>query len=99
MVRTRSNRRSSPPCRCICVPSLPSRLVWSQAGLGPPYLATGLARLARFRHPRVFLRVHPGNTAALRCYAAAGFDPVGPDQAAAWNTGQPFDYVWLIPAA
>jgi hypothetical protein len=51
------------------------------------------------RHPRVFLRVHPGNTAALRCYAAAGFDPVGPDQAAAWNTGQPFDYVWLIPAA
>ncbi|HEX2322065.1 MAG TPA: GNAT family N-acetyltransferase [Streptosporangiaceae bacterium] len=67
-------------------------------GLGK-YLATRLARLARFRRPRVLLRVHPGNTAALRCYAAAGFDPVGLDQAAAWNTGQPIDYVWLIPAA
>lgn len=63
-------------------------------GLGR-YLAAGLARLARRRHPRVFLRVHPGNAAALRCYAAAGFEPVGPDQAAAWNTGQPVSYVWL----
>ena len=63
-------------------------------GLGQ-HLAAGLARLARLRHPRVFLRVHPGNTAALRCYAAAGFEPVAPDQAAAWNVGQPFGYVWL----
>jgi len=33
-------------------------------GLGQ-HLATGLARLAGARHPQVFLRVHPGNTAAL----------------------------------
>lgn len=66
-------------------------------GLGR-YLAAGLARLARFRHPRVFLRVHPGNIAALRCYTAAGFEPLGPDQAAVWNVGQPVDYVWLSPA-
>lgn len=66
-------------------------------GLGR-YLAVGLAREARLRHPRVFLRVHPGNIAALRCYAAAGFEPVEPDQASAWNTGQPIDYVWLRPA-
>jgi ribosomal protein S18 acetylase RimI-like enzyme len=59
------------------------------------YLAAGLARLARFRHQRVFLRVHPGNIAALRCYAAAGFEPAGPDQSAVWNVGQPIAYVWL----
>jgi ribosomal protein S18 acetylase RimI-like enzyme len=67
-------------------------------GLGR-YLAAELARLARFRYPRVFLRVHPGNIAALRCYAAAGFEPVEPDQAAAWNVGQPFGYVWLLGPA
>ena len=66
-------------------------------GLGR-YLATGLARQARDIYPRVFLRVHPGNAAALRCYAAAGFEPVEPDQAAVWNIGQPVDYVWLSPA-
>ena len=58
-------------------------------------LTTELAGLARSRYPRVFLRVHPGNIAALRCYAAAGFEPVGPHQAAAWNACQPIDYVWL----
>jgi ribosomal protein S18 acetylase RimI-like enzyme len=66
-------------------------------GLGQS-LATGLAELARSRYPRVFLRVHPDNIAARRCYAAAGFEPVEPDQATAWNVGQPVDYVWLSPA-
>jgi ribosomal protein S18 acetylase RimI-like enzyme len=66
-------------------------------GLGR-YLVTELASLARTRHPLVMLRVHPGNQAALRCYASAGFEPVAAGQAAAWNTGQPFDYVWLTPA-
>jgi ribosomal protein S18 acetylase RimI-like enzyme len=65
-------------------------------GLGQ-HLAAELARMARTRHPRVLLRVHPGNIAALRCYAAAGFEPVGRDQAAIWNTGQPFEYIWLSP--
>ncbi|MGN6791907.1 MAG: GNAT family N-acetyltransferase [Streptosporangiaceae bacterium] len=67
-------------------------------GLGR-YLAAGLGRLARLRHPRVFVRVHPANIAALHSYAAAGFEPVGPDQAAAWNVGQPIGYVWLSLAA
>ena len=66
-------------------------------GLGQS-LATGLAELARSRYPQVFLRVHPDNIAARRCYAAAGFEPVEPDQATAWNAGQPVDYVWLSPA-
>jgi ribosomal protein S18 acetylase RimI-like enzyme len=58
-------------------------------------LAMELAGRARCRHPRVFLRVHPDNVAARRCYAAAGFEPVDPHQAALWNAPQPIDYVWL----
>jgi ribosomal protein S18 acetylase RimI-like enzyme len=58
-------------------------------------LAAELARLARSRHQRVFLRVHPSNVAAQRSYAAAGFVPVEAHQAAAWNVGQPFVYIWL----
>lgn len=58
-------------------------------------LASGLAVLARSRYPLVFLRVHPDNVAALRCYAAAGFEPVEPQRAARWNVGQPVSYVWL----
>jgi ribosomal protein S18 acetylase RimI-like enzyme len=58
-------------------------------------LAAELGRRARSRHPRVLLRVHPGNIAARRCYAAAGFAPVAPQQAAAWNVGQPVGYLWL----
>ena len=63
-------------------------------GLGR-LLASGLAELARSVYPRVFLRVHPENIAAQRCYAAAGFEPVEPDQAAVWNAGQPVSYLWL----
>jgi ribosomal protein S18 acetylase RimI-like enzyme len=58
-------------------------------------LVMALADLARSRHPRIFLRVHPDNIAARRCYAAAGFEPVAPHQAAQWNAPQPIDYVWL----
>jgi ribosomal protein S18 acetylase RimI-like enzyme len=58
-------------------------------------LATMLAGQARSIYPLIFLRVHPDNIAARRCYAAAGFQPVEPAQAAAWNTGQPAEYVWL----
>lgn len=66
-------------------------------GLGQR-LAIELAGRARSRHPLVFLRVHPRNMAALRCYTAAGFEPVAPDQATAWNVGQPLEYIWLSPA-
>ena len=62
-------------------------------------LAGELADLARSTYPLVFMRVHPDNIAAQRCYAAAGFKPVEPHQAAAWNTGQPFTYVWLSQAS
>jgi ribosomal protein S18 acetylase RimI-like enzyme len=63
-------------------------------GLGR-HLVTELAALARARHPRVFLRVHPDNAAARRCYAGTGFEPVTPHLAAQWNAPQPVEYVWL----
>jgi [ribosomal protein S18]-alanine N-acetyltransferase len=66
-------------------------------GLGR-YLVTALAAVARSRHPRFFLRVHPDNAAARRCYAGTGFEPVAPHLAALWNTSQPVEYVWLTLA-
>jgi [ribosomal protein S18]-alanine N-acetyltransferase len=58
-------------------------------------LASELAVLAQSSYPLVFLRVHPDNIAAQRCYAAADFEPVEPRQAAEWNSAQPISYVWL----
>lgn len=58
-------------------------------------MVTELADLAQSRYPQVFVRVHPDNIAAQRCYAAAGFASVEPDQAAEWNACQPIDYIWL----
>jgi ribosomal protein S18 acetylase RimI-like enzyme len=46
-------------------------------------------------YPDIFMRVHPDNTAALRCYQRASFTPVDPAPAASWNADQPMDYVWL----
>ncbi|MGW6056302.1 GNAT family N-acetyltransferase [Streptomyces sp. NPDC055189] len=59
-------------------------------------LVRGLAGLAlRVGYTEIFMRVHPGNAAALRCYRGAGFLPVDPALAAAWNAPQPVSYVWL----
>ena len=63
-------------------------------GLGRT-LVTELTRRAREHYPQIFLRVHPDNAAALRCYAAAGFVPVDPVLQAEWNAPQPVSYVWL----
>jgi ribosomal protein S18 acetylase RimI-like enzyme len=53
----------------------------------------GLARESGF--PEVFMRVHPGNAGALRCYRGAGFVPVDAALAKEWNAPQPVAYVWL----
>ncbi|MFH8486701.1 GNAT family N-acetyltransferase [Streptomyces longisporoflavus] len=59
-------------------------------------LVRGLAGLAlRVGYTEIFMRVHPGNAAALRCYRRAGFLPVDPALAAEWNAPQPVGYVWL----
>jgi ribosomal protein S18 acetylase RimI-like enzyme len=61
-------------------------------GLGRTLVA---ALLERAPYPDVFLRVHPDNDLALRCYAGAGFVRVDPDREATWNAPQPLAYVWL----
>src|SRR5262245_18409402 len=44
-------------------------------------LVTELVAVALRHHPAVFMRVHPDNAPALRCYAAADFVPVEPSLA------------------
>ncbi|MFE7096676.1 GNAT family N-acetyltransferase [Streptomyces erythrochromogenes] len=57
-----------------------------------------LARAVGAGYRDVFMRVHPDNERALRCYRGAGFAPVAPALAASWNEAQPVDYVWLQAA-
>lgn len=64
-------------------------------GIGRTLVAR-LVGLARAEHDDVFVRVHPDNEAALRCYAAVGFTRVSAEQEASWNASQPFRYVWLL---
>jgi aminoglycoside 6'-N-acetyltransferase len=66
-------------------------------GLGRTLVRLLLER-ARLAYPDVFLRVHPANAAALRCYVAAGLRRVPPGAEAAFNAGQPVPYVWLVDA-
>ncbi len=49
------------------------------------------------RHPQtdVFLRVQPGNTIALGCYARAGYERMSPAEEDEFNAGQPTTYAWL----
>jgi ribosomal protein S18 acetylase RimI-like enzyme len=63
-------------------------------GLGR-LLTAALADLARTRYPDVFLRVRPGNDAAVACYRAAGFERLDPATERAWNEGQPSPYLWM----
>ena len=51
--------------------------------------------VARADYPDIFLRVHPDNAVALRCYTGAGFIRVDAVREAEWNAPQPVAYVWL----
>ena len=64
-------------------------------GVGRRFVAALVTHAHRL-HPLATVRVAPHNTAALRCYAAAGFVRVSPEEEAAWNQGQPTDYVWMV---
>jgi ribosomal-protein-alanine N-acetyltransferase len=59
-------------------------------------LVEALVAHAHALHPLATMRVVPGNTAARRCYAAAGFTRVSPEEEQAWNAGQPTAYVWMV---
>jgi GNAT superfamily N-acetyltransferase len=63
-------------------------------GLGRRLVAE-LTAVALRHYPSVFMRVHPDNTSALRCYASVDFVPVEAALAAEWNRPQPVAYVWL----
>ncbi|WP_159074162.1 GNAT family N-acetyltransferase [Streptomyces dioscori] len=64
-------------------------------GLGRSLVRGLLAEARPAGLSEVCMRVHPQNTAALRCYRGAGFEPVDAESAASWNTGQPVEYTWL----
>ncbi|MGW7077903.1 GNAT family N-acetyltransferase [Streptomyces sp. NPDC054866] len=64
-------------------------------GVGRRLVRGLVGRALRAGYAEIFMRVHPGNTAALRCYRGAGFLPVDPALAAEWNAPQPVPYVWL----
>jgi [ribosomal protein S18]-alanine N-acetyltransferase len=64
-------------------------------GLGRTLVRGLLSEAAKTGWSDVFVRVHPDNPAALRCYRGVGFVPVAAASAAEWNAVQPVDYVWL----
>ncbi|WP_326601559.1 GNAT family N-acetyltransferase [Streptomyces sp. NBC_01800] len=64
-------------------------------GLGRVLVRGLLAQAHESGCADVFMRVHPGNEKALRCYLGAGFRPVAPGLAENWNAAQPVNYVWL----
>jgi ribosomal protein S18 acetylase RimI-like enzyme len=66
-------------------------------GLGQVLVLRLLAEAVAVGPGDIFLRVHPDNSVALRCYAAAGLVPVDAALAAEWNVPQPVDYIWLQP--
>ena len=47
----------------------------------------------------VWLRVVPGNAAAIRAYEAAGFARATPDEESEFNAGQPRVFLWLRDVA
>jgi ribosomal protein S18 acetylase RimI-like enzyme len=70
-------------------------------GLGRHLVRGLLAGAVEAGFDDVYMRVHPDNDRALRCYLGAGFVPVEPALAKDWNAAQPVDYTWLrhAPAA
>ncbi|MFG1654903.1 GNAT family N-acetyltransferase [Micromonospora chersina] len=75
-----------------------ARLIVAPANRGRGVGRELVARLtdeALRRYPAGFMRVHPDNEPALRCYAAAGYVRVPREQAEDWNSGQTVPYVWL----
>jgi ribosomal protein S18 acetylase RimI-like enzyme len=64
-------------------------------GVGRELVRRLSARAVEAGFDDVFMRVHPDNDRALRCYAGADFVRVDPGLAKEWNAAQPVDYIWL----
>jgi ribosomal protein S18 acetylase RimI-like enzyme len=65
-------------------------------GVGRIMVDRLLAKTSGSTPTAVFVRVRPGNAAALACYRRAGFAQVSPADAEVYNAGQPVEYVWLV---
>jgi RimJ/RimL family protein N-acetyltransferase len=69
-------------------------------GLGQTLVVLLVRRAHALGYETVWVRAVPGNTAAIACYAAAGFARASDEEAAAFNQGQPRSYVWMrLPIA
>jgi ribosomal protein S18 acetylase RimI-like enzyme len=64
-------------------------------GFGRTLVRGLLSEAAKAGYSEIFLRVHPANYAALKCYCGVGFAEVEGALAKEWNAHQPIDYVWL----
>jgi len=64
-------------------------------GVGRRLVSLLLAEAAKTGLRDAFVRVHPGNAAAIACYQHAGFRRVDDKSEASWNQSQPVEYLWL----
>ena len=64
-------------------------------GLGRVLVALLADRARQLGYERIWVRVVPHNTAALACYAGAGFEPVELELQVSLNAGQPREYSWM----
>jgi len=64
-------------------------------GVGRLLVGLLLEQASAFGSLVAFVRVAPGNAAALASYRRAGFTGVGESERARFNRGQPADYEWL----
>lgn len=79
--------------RIVVDPLLRSR------GVGRRLTELLAAEAVRVGFSDVWLRVVPTNTAAIACYTRAGFVRATAEVEAAFNAGQPREYVWMRLAA
>jgi ribosomal protein S18 acetylase RimI-like enzyme len=66
-----------------------------RAGLGRELVAQLVAAARATGLRGCFLRVAPGNAAALSLYRSCGFVDVDEDRSRGWNEGQPAQFAWL----
>ncbi|WP_369199020.1 GNAT family N-acetyltransferase [Streptomyces djakartensis] len=64
-------------------------------GVGRELVRGLLAQAIEAGFDDVFMRVHPDNGRALKCYLGSGFMRVEADLTEKWNAGQPVKYTWL----
>jgi GNAT superfamily N-acetyltransferase len=67
-------------------------------GVGRTLVELLVGEAARFAVASAWVRVVPENSAAIRCYLAAGFASVSAQEEAALNAVQPREYRWLCRA-